>query len=1000
MNRPKSLSRRRRAGKPRHTGKIVVILLALSVAVALYLAHRFKLGVPQTLVTVLIGGGAPAALFLAWATFLQIKSDSDWSETVADAADDLAEAVASQWSREAIVQQFNDYMPLSVSWRPAKESLCSKWDELVETAMRSRKMAPEPGTWAASLEDLVKAPSMVDLLEKVPTGRLVVLGGAGSGKTMLMIRVIIDILYRREERRKERHSGGDPVPVLVPLMTWDPVAQDLRSWLTDRLTIDYPALAELIQTREGLVPRIEALLKKRMIIPVLDGLDEMRHSARRQAIRQINNAMQASDRPRQLLLTSRPDEYERAVGHDYQKGHASLRGAAVIDLCELSPGHVRRYLTDDDKDSRWLDVVGQLGTPSAIGKTLVNPLTVSLAAAIYNLHLVERPTKKENEDLYAIGAGETGADEPCPYDDDDDFEDPDLYGEVDIDDLDDYDEFGERDRRRKPAEPAKVAKLHGADPAERAWTGRAVAKTRHEPPHPNELTRFQDVEPLKDYLFDAFIAAAYRSEQGAERRARKWLIFAAEYMTARGKPLEWWNIRRSTQTPTTSQTFAPPWLVPTTLQLSLVKLFSKPQGVDRYIAPSWLVPAAVGTICGVAAGAAAALGAHVGIGIGIGFGTGMIIALAIGGMLRKVRIVASVRVSPRGIDVSRRPYHGPPGPGMAGALTGATVGAIAAGIAYKYHIGHDPTLLSALPEALGIGIGGGASTRFIGGLTGGLIGGFVGGYLEGIGLGLSAGILNGIGVGLAVALALWFCRRTRPARQRPEWRPEIGIPGGIVIGLVLGIIAWREEGLIAGLVAGAAMGAAAAWPFGLRDTAQNLKSIPSPTAAFRSDSRTFKITSLAAGLASFCFGFFGGGLASIFEIGAKVSLYTIISNGLGIGLSSGIVIGLTFGFYHAASPTFIIDNWWMALQGKAPWRLMRAFKDAHKKTVLRQSGAYYQFRHVYLQEYLADPHRVAAVGASAVQAAKIADATDAGQESSRQAPSSTGEPTGRSADAS
>ncbi|MFF5185955.1 hypothetical protein ACFY30_19645 [Streptomyces sp. NPDC000345] len=44
---------------------------------------------------------------------------------------------------------------------------------------------------------------------------------------------------------------------------------------------------------------------------------------------------------------------------------------------------------------------------------------------------------------------------------------------------------------------------------------------------------------------------------------------------------------------------------------------------------------------------------------------------------------------------------------------------------------------------------------------------------------------------------------------------------------------------------------------------------------------------------------------------------------------------------------------WLAVTGRAPWRLMRFLEDAHRRGVLRHSGALYEFRHVRLQERLA-----------------------------------------------
>ena len=61
------------------------------------------------------------------------------------------------------------------------------------------------------------------MLARVPTGRLVVLGEPGSGKTMLMVRLVLDLLARR--------SSGGPVPFLASAASWDPSRQDLQDWL-------------------------------------------------------------------------------------------------------------------------------------------------------------------------------------------------------------------------------------------------------------------------------------------------------------------------------------------------------------------------------------------------------------------------------------------------------------------------------------------------------------------------------------------------------------------------------------------------------------------------------------------------------------------------------------------------------------------------------------------------------------------------------------------------
>jgi len=84
---------------------------------------------------------------------------------------------------------------------------------------------------------------LAGLLARVPTGRLVVLGEPGAGKTMLMVRLALDLLGCR--------ASGSPVPYLASVASWDPAAQDLRDWLGSQLLTDHPALAS--SPPEGIV---------------------------------------------------------------------------------------------------------------------------------------------------------------------------------------------------------------------------------------------------------------------------------------------------------------------------------------------------------------------------------------------------------------------------------------------------------------------------------------------------------------------------------------------------------------------------------------------------------------------------------------------------------------------------------------------------------------------------------------------------------------------------
>ena len=189
-------------------------------------------------------------------------------QALCEAADQLAVTVGAQWGAEVAIWSLNDPYPLSVRWVAADASLADGWDVLVRLAGSGTgwPSLPPPGTWATEPDELAGSGNhLVKVLAQVPTGRLVVLGEAGAGKTTLVVRLVLDLLASR--------ASGAPVPVLASLASWNPAERDLHGWLAEQLAIDYPALAAEPGMKRP--DQIAALLSAGLIVPILDGLDEI-----------------------------------------------------------------------------------------------------------------------------------------------------------------------------------------------------------------------------------------------------------------------------------------------------------------------------------------------------------------------------------------------------------------------------------------------------------------------------------------------------------------------------------------------------------------------------------------------------------------------------------------------------------------------------------------------------------------------------------------------------
>jgi hypothetical protein len=75
--------------------------------------------------------------------------------------------------------------------------------------------------------------------------------------------------------------------------------------------------------------------------------------------------------------------------------------------------------------------------------------------------------------------------------------------------------------------------------------------------------------------------------------------------------------------------------------------------------------------------------------------------------------------------------------------------------------------------------------------------------------------------------------------------------------------------------------------------------------------------------------------------------------GIGAGAAAAVLAWVLVSFAVAVWPSYAIAQIWLALRHRLPWPLMDFLADAHRRGVLRQEGAAYQFRHIELQHRLA-----------------------------------------------
>ncbi len=190
-------------------------------------------------------------------------------------------------------------------------------------------------------------------------GRLLILGDPGSGKSTNLYKLVQELVIRAKD------DINQPIPILFNLSSWTSNYTTIKDWLIDELNI--------IGFRKKLAKQY---LDDELIIPCLDGLDELQSDRQTACVEAINTFLLPRNWKKPLIVCSRRQEF------DLLQKRIDLNGAVILQpltdaqiqiyLQETKATHIQELIANDED---WQDLAK---TPLFLDIMVLTNKTLSL----------------------------------------------------------------------------------------------------------------------------------------------------------------------------------------------------------------------------------------------------------------------------------------------------------------------------------------------------------------------------------------------------------------------------------------------------------------------------------------------------------------------------------------------------------------------------------------------------------------------------------------------
>jgi serine/threonine protein kinase/DNA polymerase III delta prime subunit len=254
----------------------------------------------------------------------------------------MLEKVRTFWVKGILENSLHGVALIELGMREKPEAVERAWDLVLQQPDQPDEAIPH-GTRIADVFDEMD-------------GELLILGEPGSGKTTTLLELARDLLTEAEEDERQ------PLPVVFNLSSWAATRKPIHDWLIDELNSKYQIPRKIGQ----------GWVDADMVLPLLDGLDEVKQEQRAACVEAINQWRQEHGfLP--VAVCSRITDYEALS--------VRLRLRSAIVLQPLTVSQIDQSLAQSPADFAPLRTA--LRSDESLLALLKTPLMLSIVTLTY-----------------------------------------------------------------------------------------------------------------------------------------------------------------------------------------------------------------------------------------------------------------------------------------------------------------------------------------------------------------------------------------------------------------------------------------------------------------------------------------------------------------------------------------------------------------------------------------------------------------------------------------